>query len=134
MLLLFIKNCIFNTVPQFFHVFPVMKLRSPVPNSYIHECVCLLFIPKISLPIWLQQNMRDQSWEYIKCSQIHIWCGNWETEHCNNVLEYINRIQTFILDVVSSLRFTTANHHPLKMGSANDDMSYAIIGFSQIPG
>ena len=34
-----------------------MKLCRLVPNSYIHVHVSDLFIPKISLPIWLQQNM-----------------------------------------------------------------------------
>jgi hypothetical protein len=76
----------------------------------MYLCV-YLFIPNISLSIWLQQ-----------------------IRHCNYVLERINRNQTFIWDfhlpficsVVSSLRFTTANHRPLKMGSTNDDMSYAL--------
>jgi hypothetical protein len=54
------------------------------------------------------RSLADRSWEYINCSKIHE-CGNWETEHCNSVLEknevaqfhflkYINQNQTFILD------------------------------------
>jgi hypothetical protein len=42
------------------YVFPEMKLRSLVPNSYINESV------------------RDL-WEYINRSQIHE-CGNWERD------------------------------------------------------
>jgi hypothetical protein len=37
------------------HVFP-NKLLSLVPNFYIHASVSDLFISKIGLPIWLQQN------------------------------------------------------------------------------
>ena len=33
-----------------------MKLRSFVPNSYIHVSVNDLYFPRIGLPIWLQQN------------------------------------------------------------------------------
>jgi hypothetical protein len=33
-----------------------MKLRGLVPNSYIHVSVRDLYIPRISLTIWLQQN------------------------------------------------------------------------------
>ncbi len=32
-----------------------MKLCCLVPNSYIHVSVFDLYIPRISLPIWLQQ-------------------------------------------------------------------------------
>ncbi len=39
-----------------------------------------LYVPRIGLPIWLQQNR--QIWEYINRSQIHE-CGNWETAHYN---------------------------------------------------
>jgi hypothetical protein len=37
-------------------VFPEMKLRGLVPNSYIHVSVSDLYIPRIGLPIWRQQN------------------------------------------------------------------------------
>ncbi len=38
--------------------FPKMKLRGLLPNSYIHAFVSDLYIPRIGLPIWLQQNMQ----------------------------------------------------------------------------
>ncbi len=38
------------------YVFQETKLRGLVPNSYIHVPVSDLNIPRISLPIWLQQN------------------------------------------------------------------------------
>jgi hypothetical protein len=38
------------------YVFPEMKLRDLVPNSYIHVSVIDLYIPRVGLPIWLQQN------------------------------------------------------------------------------
>jgi hypothetical protein len=33
-----------------------MKLCGLIPNSYIHVSVSDLYIPRIGLPIWLQQN------------------------------------------------------------------------------
>ncbi len=36
-----------------------------------------LHISRIDLPILLQGNMLDRSWEYINCSQTHEW-GNWD--------------------------------------------------------
>ena len=38
------------------YLFAEMKLRGLVPNSYIHLSVSDLYIPRIGLPIWLQQN------------------------------------------------------------------------------
>jgi hypothetical protein len=38
------------------YVFPEMKLRGLVHNSYIHKSVSDLYIPRIGWPIWLQQN------------------------------------------------------------------------------
>jgi hypothetical protein len=38
------------------YVFPEMKLRGLVPNSYIHVSVSNFYIPRIGLPIWLHQN------------------------------------------------------------------------------
>jgi hypothetical protein len=35
-----------------------MKLPGLVPNSYIHVSVSDLYIPRIGLSIWLQQNSR----------------------------------------------------------------------------
>ncbi len=43
-------------------IFPERKLRGLSPNFYIHISVSDFFIPRICLPIWLQQN---RSWEYI---------------------------------------------------------------------
>jgi hypothetical protein len=58
---------LFNTVssanPQIPHctenpiyVFSEMKLCGLILNSYIHVSVSDLYIPRIGLPIWLQQN------------------------------------------------------------------------------
>jgi hypothetical protein len=38
------------------YVLPEMRLLVVVPNFYIHVSECDLYIPRISLPIWLQQN------------------------------------------------------------------------------
>jgi hypothetical protein len=38
------------------YVFPEMKLRCLVPNSNIHVSMSDLYIPRIGLPTWLQQN------------------------------------------------------------------------------
>ncbi len=38
------------------YIFPEMKLPGLVPISYIHVSVSDLYIPRIGLPIWLQQN------------------------------------------------------------------------------
>jgi hypothetical protein len=38
------------------YVFPEMKLRALIPNSYMHVSVSDLYIPRIGLPIWLQRN------------------------------------------------------------------------------
>ncbi len=37
-------------------VFSEMKLRDVVPNSYTDVSVSDLYIPRIGMPIWLQQN------------------------------------------------------------------------------
>jgi hypothetical protein len=47
-------TCILHCTQNPIYVFPEMKLHGPVSNSYIHESD--LYIPRISLPIWLQQN------------------------------------------------------------------------------
>jgi hypothetical protein len=57
-----------------------MELHGLVPNSYIHVSVSDLYIPRIGLPIWLQQNRQtDPGNKHINRSQIHE-CENWETE------------------------------------------------------
>jgi hypothetical protein len=103
-------HCIENPI----NVFPEMKLGGLVPISCIHVSVSGLYIPRIGLPIWVQQNSQTYlSWEYINRSQIHE-CGNGETEHYNSVLknteaakfhfwDYINWNQTYI-------RFSEALH------------------------
>jgi hypothetical protein len=50
----FLSNCI-NCAENTMYVFPEMKLRGLVPNSYIHVSVSDLYIPRIGVPIWLQQ-------------------------------------------------------------------------------
>jgi hypothetical protein len=40
------------------YVFPEMKLHGLIHNSYIHVSVSDLYIPRIGLPIWLQQNRK----------------------------------------------------------------------------
>ncbi len=117
------KNPIFSCIP---------RNETAQPRSqFLHVCICVFIylFPRSVCLFGCSKIWADQSWEYIKRSKKHeFW--NWETEHCNSVLKCINRNQTFILDshrpiicsVVSSLRFTTANHRPLKMGSTNDDI------------
>ncbi len=96
------------------YVFPEMKLRGHVPNSYIHVSVSDLYIPRIGLPIWLQQNRQTDPWIYK--SLIDAWPGKlrnrtfWFCFGNNEAVqfyfwEYINRNQTFILD---SHRFSFA--------------------------
>jgi hypothetical protein len=50
----FCLHCAENPI----YVFPEMKLRSHVPNSYIHVSVSDLYIPRIGLPIWQQQHRK----------------------------------------------------------------------------
>jgi hypothetical protein len=45
-------HCIENLI----YAFPEMKLRGIIPNSYVHVSVSELFIPRMGLSIWLQQN------------------------------------------------------------------------------
>jgi hypothetical protein len=40
------------------YVSPEMKLRGFVPNTYIRVSVIDLYILRIGLPIWLQQNRK----------------------------------------------------------------------------
>ncbi len=75
------------------YVFPEMKPRGLVPNSYIHVSVSDLYISRSGLHIWLQQHRQTYPGN-IDRSQIHE-CGNWEPEHYNSVLE-ITRPSSFI--------------------------------------
>ncbi len=43
------------------YVFPEKKLRSLVPNYYIHVSVRDLYIPRIGLSIWLQQDRQTDT-------------------------------------------------------------------------
>jgi hypothetical protein len=43
------------------YVLPEMKLHGIVPNTYIHIYVSDFYIPRIGLPIWLQQNRPTNS-------------------------------------------------------------------------
>jgi hypothetical protein len=54
-----------------------MKLRGLVPKSFINVSVSDLYILTIGLPILLQQEKVNRSWEYISRSQTHE-CGNLE--------------------------------------------------------
>ncbi len=49
---MYILHCTKNPI----YVLPEMKLRSLILNSGIHVPVSDLYIPRIGLPIWLQQN------------------------------------------------------------------------------
>ncbi len=49
------------------YAFPEKKLCGLVPNSYIHVSVSDLYIPRMDLPIWLQQNRQTY------CSLL-TWC------------------------------------------------------------
>jgi hypothetical protein len=73
-----------------------MKLPRLVPNFYKHVFVSGFYIPRICLPIWLQQNRQTDPVNtlYLNRSQIPE-CGNWETELCKSVLE-IMRSRSFI--------------------------------------
>ncbi len=61
------RNCAENSK----QIFPDMKLRRLVPNSYMHDSVGDLYIPTISLPIQLQEN-RWTDPAYINRSQIYM--------------------------------------------------------------
>ncbi len=94
------------------YVFPEMKPCGLVPISYIRVYVSHLYIPRIGMPISLQQSRQTDPGNISICSQIHE-CGNWEAEHYNSVsgnnetavsfLGIHNRNQTYI-------RFSPALH------------------------
>jgi hypothetical protein len=58
-------------------IFPETKKCCVSPNFYVHISVSDLYIPRIGLPIRLQQNRWIEPWEYINCSQMCKY-GNWE--------------------------------------------------------
>ncbi len=78
-----------------FYAFPAMKLRDLVPNSYIHVSVSDLYIPRISLPFWLQQKRQTDPGNIPIAHRYMYESGNWKTEHFNSVLK-IKRSRSFI--------------------------------------
>jgi hypothetical protein len=72
-----------------------MKLCGLVPNSYIHVSVSYLYIPRIGLPIWLQQKTQTDPGNIFKPLTDNHEHGNWEMEHYNSVLEK-RRLRGFI--------------------------------------
>ncbi len=55
------------------YVFPEMKRRGLVPNSYIHLSMISLYIPKIGLRIWLQQNRQPILGIYKSLTDTSMW-------------------------------------------------------------
>ncbi len=57
-MIIFLKGtCLTEHCPENpIYIYPEMKLRGLIPIFYIHASVSNLYIPRISLPIWLQQN------------------------------------------------------------------------------
>jgi hypothetical protein len=53
---LYVKDIVKHGTKNPIYVFPEMKLRGFIPNSYNHVSVSNLYIPRVGLPIWLQQN------------------------------------------------------------------------------
>ncbi len=50
-----LQHCAKNPI----YVFPDIKLYGLVPNSYIHVAESNLYIPRLGLPIWLQQSRHN---------------------------------------------------------------------------
>ncbi len=97
----FILHCTKNPV----YVFPEMKLRGRVLNSYIHVSVSDIYFQDLSAFL-AAAKFGDQSWEYINHRYMNveigrqnmiILFGNYEAPQFH-FWEYINGNQTFILD------------------------------------
>jgi hypothetical protein len=71
-----------------------MELLGVVHNSYIHVSVRDIYIPKIGLPIWLQQNRQTDPGN-ILLAQKYMNVEMRKTEHDNSVLE-IMRPRSFV--------------------------------------
>ncbi len=60
-------------------------MRGLIPN-YTFMCLRAIYIyPTVGLPILLQKNMLDRSWEYINRSQTHA-CENWD---CGRAIPFL---------------------------------------------
>ncbi len=56
-------------------------------SQFPHSCVCERFIYSQDRSTYFPAaEQADRSWKYISLSQVYE-CRNWETEHCNSVLE-----------------------------------------------
>jgi hypothetical protein len=67
------------------------KVIAWLQSQFLHSCVCerFIYIPRIGLHIWQQQNRQTKYPQIYKC-------GNWETEHHNSVLEITRLHSTFL--------------------------------------
>jgi hypothetical protein len=69
------------------YVFPEMKLRGLVPNSYTHVSVSDLYIPRIGVPsVFGCSKIGRPILGIYKLSQVQD-CGNYKTEQYISVLE-----------------------------------------------
>ncbi len=80
-----------DSIPTIFskQIFKEMKLCGLSPNSYIHVSVSDFYIPRIGLPILLQENKRTgRMWcmgIYKSLTGIHE-CGNWDSGRAGSFL------------------------------------------------
>ncbi len=88
------------------YVFPERKLRGFILNSYNHVSVINLYIPRVGLSIWLQQNRQtDLGNIEISDRYMNVELGDRTLQFCFgnneatqfNFWEYINRNQTFMV-------------------------------------
>jgi hypothetical protein len=85
------------------YLFPEMKLLGLVPNSYIHVPVSDLNIPRISLPIWLQQSRKT---DYGICLKINFGpnCQNPEILRTFSSQEYTLYKSTHLVPLYCEIR------------------------------
>jgi hypothetical protein len=88
------------------YLFPEMQLSGLIPNTYIHVYVSDLYIPRICLHIWLQENRQADPWNTkIACRDMNVKIGKQNNVVCLRnieaaqlyIWEHINWNQTFIL-------------------------------------